>query len=315
MSTCRIPRRSMLHRVPKDTGKQQIMACCRRLEGSVVWWIRSKTSSPKPLIFPFANQFAQEEPYKISLFGKSRSHMEVVAADFLPSEGQLYIIILDADMDMHILQYDPERKSPLFHLMKIGTPRLIHEICKTDPKSLSGQRLLHRSTFHTGHLPTSTLLLPSTLSPFAVQDAALAAANGNDDDEQSSATPDKAGQSAQLHHMLITAQSGALALITPLNEPTYRRLSALQTTLSSILEHPAGLNPRAYRAVESEEGGAGARGVIDGDLICRIGELGAGKRIEVLGRAGVEAEDMLAGGSWGVRSDVEIIGGRGLGYL
>lgn len=48
--------------------------------------------------------------------------MEVVAADFLPSEGQLYIIILDADMDMHILQYDPERKSPLFHLMKIETP-------------------------------------------------------------------------------------------------------------------------------------------------------------------------------------------------
>jgi hypothetical protein len=38
-----------------------------------------------------------------------------------------------------------------------------------DPKSLSGQRLLHRSTFHLGHMPTSMTLLPSTLSPFTEQ--------------------------------------------------------------------------------------------------------------------------------------------------
>ena len=57
----------------------------------------------------YANRL-QIEPYKISLFGKSRSHMEVVTADFLPFEGQLYLIAIDAAMDMHVLQYDPERK-------------------------------------------------------------------------------------------------------------------------------------------------------------------------------------------------------------
>lgn len=51
----------------------------------------------------------QEEPYKLSLFGKSRSQMEVVSAEFLPFEGQLYILIIDADLDIHVLQYDPER--------------------------------------------------------------------------------------------------------------------------------------------------------------------------------------------------------------
>ena len=39
--------------------------------------------------------------------------MEVVAADFLPFEGQLYLIVIDAVMDMHVLQYDPERTSSL----------------------------------------------------------------------------------------------------------------------------------------------------------------------------------------------------------
>ena len=44
------------------------------------------------------------------LFGKSRSHMEVMAADFLPHEKQLYMVVADADCNLHILQYDPERK-------------------------------------------------------------------------------------------------------------------------------------------------------------------------------------------------------------
>ncbi|KAI4740148.1 protein CFT1 [Aureobasidium sp. EXF-12298] len=213
-----------------------------------------------------------EEPYKLSLFGKSRSQMEVVSAEFLPFEGQLYILIIDADLDIHVLQYDPEH-----------------------PKSLSGQRLLHRSTFHLGHMPTSMTLLPSTLSPFTEQNPDEDMA---DDDNEPSKT-------SVLNHILITTQTGSIALLTPLDEATYRRLSALQTTLSSILEHSAGLNPRAYRAVESE--GLGARGIVDGDLITRIYELGAGKRLEVLGRAGAEV--------WGIRSDLEIIAGEGLGYL
>lgn len=142
-------------------------------------------------------------------------------------------------------------------------------------------------------------LLPSTLSPFSEQPVS----NGDNDDEDSPSPP--RSSAPELHHILVTTQSGSIALVTPLDEATYRRLSALQTTLTSILEHPAGLNPRAYRAVESE--GLGSRGVVDGDLICRVGELGAGKRVEVLGRAGAE--------TWGIKSDLEIISGRGLGYL
>lgn len=213
-----------------------------------------------------------EEPYKLTLFGKSRSQMQVIAAEFLPSNEQMFVLVADANSDLHVLQYDPEH-----------------------PKSLSGQRLLHRSTFHLGHFPTAMALLPSTLAPIEQQPLTNGHANG---ESISASAPG-------LFHVLTASQSGSLALITPLDESTYRRLSNLQTHLTSTLEHPAGLNPRAYRAVESE--GAGARGIVDGSLIRRIAELGAARKSEVLARAG--------GDAWTLRSDCEVFVGGGLGYL
>lgn len=107
------------------------------------------------------------------------------------------------------------------------------------------------------------------------------------------------------YQILITTQSGSLALITPLNEQVYRRLQMLQTQLSNTLEHACGLNPRAYRAVESD--GMGGRGMLDGSLLRRWMELGSQRRAEVAGRVGVA--------DWVVRGDLDMIGGSGLGYL
>ena len=67
----------------------------------------------------------QEDPYKITLFGKSRPKMEVIAAEFLPFEEQLSLVVIDANMDMHILQYDPESK-PSQCVSMVG-PSLTHE--------------------------------------------------------------------------------------------------------------------------------------------------------------------------------------------
>jgi cleavage and polyadenylation specificity factor subunit 1 len=51
-----------------------------------------------------------EEPYMMMLFGKSSTSIEVVAADLLPDGKELYIVAADADCNLHIMQYDPERK-------------------------------------------------------------------------------------------------------------------------------------------------------------------------------------------------------------
>lgn len=222
------------------------------------------------------------EPYRLTPLGRTGTQMEVMAAEFLPFDGQLFIMIIDADMDLHVLQYDPE-----------------------NPKSMSGQRLLQRSTFHLGHFPSSMTLLPSKLAPFSEQPL-MNGHNTDNDDSNAAQPPPPSNGPETLHHILTTFQSGAVGLISPLDESTYRRLSALQIHLTSILEHPAGLNPRAYRAVESSDG-FGARGVVDGALVQRISELGAARRAEVLGRAGADA--------WGLRSDFEIIRGSGLSYL
>lgn len=161
----------------------------------------------------------------------------------------------------------------------------------TDPKSLSGQRLLHRSTFHTGHNPTSMLLLPSTTPPTATQP------NDPNNPPTLTTTPPSS--------ILLPTASGALALLTPLDESTYRRLVALQTHLSTILEHACGLNPRAFRAVESE--GFGGRGILDGLVLRRWRELSSQKKIEACKRVGEEVEV--------VRAWLREVEGGGLVYL
>jgi cleavage and polyadenylation specificity factor subunit 1 len=56
-----------------------------------------------------------EEPYKMTLFGKDVQNMEVISAEFLPdADGRgLCFVVADANGDLHVLQYDPERKFPV----------------------------------------------------------------------------------------------------------------------------------------------------------------------------------------------------------
>lgn len=217
----------------------------------------------------------------MQLFGKSRPRFDVLAADFLPDNKQLFMAVADAACDLHILEFNPE-----------------------DPKSLSGQRLLQRSTFHTGHLPVSVDVLPTSYHG-ASSSAASHAANGDGDGDEDMPDAQKVGVTlAPSHQVLVASSSGSIALLTPLPEAVYRRLGALQTHLSNVLEHAAGLNPRAYRAVESE--GFGSRGVLDGSLLWRWGELSVQRRQEALARAGTEG--------WELRADFEVLRGRGLGF-
>lgn len=218
------------------------------------------------------------------LFGKSKAHMEVMAAEFLPHDKQLCLMVADADCNLHVLQYDPEH-----------------------PKSLSGQRLLHKSTFHTGHFTTTMTLLPSSLLP-------TTGTSNPDDPDDLDYNPENNPDAMDLdpttskppqQHILLTTLSGSVALLTPVSEQQYRRLGALQTFLLGSLEHWCGLNPRAYRAVESE--GFGSRGVVDGGLLARWMELGSQRQAEGAAKVGVE--------EWVLRSDLEFISGAGLGYL
>lgn len=211
----------------------------------------------------------QEEPYKLQLFGRDQLNLDVLAAEFLPDGKQLFVIAADGDGVFHVLQYDPEH-----------------------PKSERGTKLLHRSTFHSGAFPTTMTLLPRT--PVSSEAAGVS-------------VPDdvKADVVFGSQQILITTQEGGLALITPLSEQAYRRLSTLQNILITNLEHACGLNPRAYRAVESD--GIGGRGMIDGSMVQ--------KWLDQSSQHKSFMADKVGGSVWDVRADLEAIGGGGLGFL
>ena len=129
------------------------------------------------------------------LFGKSATNMEVTAADLLPDGKDLYIIAADADCNLHILQYDPERSSPTFCTICWS----VFADWVADPKSLHGHLLLHRTSFSLGgHLPT-TLGLPRTSST-----TLLPATSEAMNTEADATIPE--------HQLLITSQSGAISL-------------------------------------------------------------------------------------------------------
>lgn len=107
------------------------------------------------------------------------------------------------------------------------------------------------------------------------------------------------------HQMLITSQNGSVGLVTCVSEESYRRLSALQSQLTNTIEHPCGLNPRAFRAVESD--GTAGRGMLDGKLLFQWLDMSKQRKVEIASRVGAN--------EWEIKADFEAISGEGLGYL
>jgi cleavage and polyadenylation specificity factor subunit 1 len=213
-----------------------------------------------------------EEPYKLQLIGSDQTNADVLAADFLPDGKQLFLVTSDGQGDLCIMQYDPE-----------------------NPKSERGLKLLRRSTFHTGAFPTSMALLPRT--PVSSEIAMLASEEDNEMDIDAA--------SYARHQILLCTQEGSLALITPLSDQTYRRLSTLQNLLISNLEQPCGLNARAYRDVQTD--GIGGRAMIDGNVVMRW--------LDQSSQHQASTADKIGGSVWDIRGDLEAVGGGGLGYL
>ena len=48
----------------------------------------------------------------MALFGKDISQLGVMAADFFPDGNQLFFVVAGKDSNIHVLQFDPERKCP-----------------------------------------------------------------------------------------------------------------------------------------------------------------------------------------------------------
>ncbi|GKT43235.1 protein cft1 [Colletotrichum spaethianum] len=211
-----------------------------------------------------------EEPYKMMLFGKSTGKFEVLTADFIVAGDELHIVVCDKDGVIHVMQFDPEH-----------------------PKSLQGHLLLNRASFSAApNHPTTTLSLPRTpVSPSATS---------------ASKNPPTT--------LLLGSPTGALASLTPLSEQAYRRLTSLANSIAGALPHAAATNPKAHRLQPLDARTPGVdtsagRSIVDGALLARWNELGAGRRSEVAGKGGYG--DVLE-----VRGELEgVLGWSGMAYF
>ncbi|RPA99318.1 hypothetical protein L873DRAFT_1684282 [Choiromyces venosus 120613-1] len=242
-----------------------------------------------------------EEPYKMTLFGKDTQKLEVISAEFLPDGNQLYFVVADAESNIHILQYDPERTYTISLHFSL---KLTHTT--TDPKSLAGQRLIRRADFFSGHEISTLTMLPLSPSASASSDSYL---HPDAMDISSSHNHHHQNQQQQQEYFVLAGtQTGSLAMIRTIPETAYRRLNIVQGQIVNGEEHVAGLNPREYRAVVNYSGGGDTmRGVLDGVLVSQWIGLAEGRKGEVSAKAGCGAQ--------GIREDLKRVVELEVGYL
>jgi cleavage and polyadenylation specificity factor subunit 1 len=166
-------------------------------------------------------------------------------------------------------------------------------------------------------------LLPRAATPSPQDSSSGSSSDASDADEDEEDEDEKRRRARPGSQVLVATQTGALGLMTPVDETTHLRLSALQTFLLGQVEQPCGLNARGYRGgggqgvgesvgegrgAEGERGGGGVvKGVVDGGLLGRWMELSKQRRAEGCSRVGVD--------EGAVRRDLEAVNGSMLGLL
>lgn len=93
-----------------------------------------------------------------------------------------------------------------------------------------------------------------------------------------------------------------------MSENSHRRLNMLQGQIIVSEEHPAGLNPKAFRHVAAlDRTGEVLRAVLDRGLLERWTALSTGRKAEMAERAGMELAM--------VREEIRSAGSEGLAFL
>lgn len=171
------------------------------------------------------------EPYRMLVLGTSITKFEVVSVEFLVNGGDIYFMVTDRQSIMHVLKYAPD-----------------------EPNSLSGQRLVHCSSFNMHSLVTSTLLIPKN--------------------EEFS--------DARTYQQLCTHVDGSVSKVLPLPEDTYRRLYFISQHIIDHEPHTAGLNPRMERTSNKYiHLGHGLRPMLDMNVVRRYCDMSTTHRSQI----------------------------------
>jgi len=190
------------------------------------------------------------EPYRLLLLGKDLQRLNVISTDFIVDNGEVYFLAADDESTLHLLTYQPD-----------------------DPKSLSGQRLLKKSTFNTNSLTTCLKMIPKYEEFSNIN---IGVGFGSNITNVSATSYQNIGINVD----------GSIFKMIPINEATYRRLYILQQQLSDKVAHYAGLNARANRFSDNE---AGQKPIIEYNLIKWFINFNVDKRKQFSAKVGKNA--------------------------
>ncbi|KAK5963419.1 cleavage/polyadenylation factor CFT1 PWA37_004547 [Arxiozyma heterogenica] len=186
------------------------------------------------------------EPYRMISLGKSISKLKTMSLEFLVNHGDLYFAVSDRDDILHILKYAPD-----------------------EPNSLSGQRLIHCSSFNIYSTNTCMILTPKN-------------EEFNENEQKSN---------SYLAYQALGAQTdGSIFKVVPLKEDSYRRLYFVHKQLCDKETPLGGINVRMERQNnEFLKITRNLRPMLDGNVIRKYTMLPIAKRKNIARRLGRNA--------------------------
>ncbi|CAG8596773.1 4454_t:CDS:10 [Cetraspora pellucida] len=202
----------------------------------------------------------KEEPAKLVLVGKDYHSMEVGCTNFIIDEPVLYFAVADMDKNIHLFQYAPY-----------------------NVQSFAGQKLIRRGDFHVGAQVKTMLSLPK--KELARRELSI--------DHGIHVMEEETSGHKQL--CLCGTLDGSIGMITPIPEKMYKRMQLLHSQMVNGIQHPAGLNPKSFRLMQSKQRLAinPAKGILDGDLLIQFPNLVLHRQREMTKQIGTTIERIL----------------------
>ncbi|KAF9438833.1 Cleavage and polyadenylation specificity factor subunit 1 [Entomortierella beljakovae] len=136
-------------------------------------------------------------------------------------------------------------------------------------QSFSGQKLLCRGDYHIGSQIEATISVPKIVL---------------------------SGSEEGISHLTICGTlDGSLTVITPIPEKTSKRLHLLGSQIVNGVQHPAGLNPRAFRLLQSKDrlSSNPTKGILDGDLLFEFITLPVNRQKEITKQIGTGVDRVM----------------------
>ncbi|KAF9970856.1 Cleavage and polyadenylation specificity factor subunit 1 [Actinomortierella ambigua] len=136
-------------------------------------------------------------------------------------------------------------------------------------QSVSGQRLICRGDYHVGSQISTTVSVPKIVLSGSEEGISYLTLGGTLD--------------------------GSLIMVTPIPEKTSKRLGLLSSQIVNGVQHPAGLNPRAFRILQSKDRlkANPVKGILDGDLLLEFANLPVNRQKEMTKQIGTSVDRVM----------------------